>query len=85
MSDDAADSRWMDERDPELQLGVTCHVELEIKTGATFRELLAKVAWALRTAAVQLEAGKFEDGFDPVKMMTGEEIGQVYVDYHGSM
>jgi len=29
MSKDAVDSRWMDERDTELQLGLTCHVELK--------------------------------------------------------
>ena len=75
----------MDERDPETKPGLTCHVELEIETGETFREILAKAARALRTTAVQLEAGKFEDGFHPVKTLTGEEIGNVYIDYHGSM
>lgn len=79
MTDNSADARWMDERDPELQPGLTRHIELEIESGDTFRELLAKAAWALRTTAVPLEAGKFEDGFHPIRTLEGEEIGKVYI------
>ena len=87
MSEDAADSSWMDERDPdpELQVGLTCHVELDIAQDGVYRDLLAKAATALRATAAALEAGKFEGGFHPVKTLSGEEIGQVYIDYYGTM
>ena len=83
MTDNTADTRWMDERDPELQLGLTCHVELDIETGDTYRDILAKAARALRTTALQLEAGKFEDGFHPIMTLDGEELGKDYIDYRG--
>ena len=82
MSKDTVDSRWMDEHDPELQRGVTCDVELNIENGKTYRDLVAKAAWALRTTAVQIEAGKLDDGFHPIKTLDGEEIGKVYLDYY---
>lgn len=85
MSDDAVDSQWMDKRDPELQPGLTCHIELSLDTGDTYREILAKAAWALRTTAVQLEAGTLDTGHHPIKTLSGEEIGKVYLDYYGSM
>jgi hypothetical protein len=84
MSNDSVDTGWMDERDVEMQLELTCHVELEIEKGQTFREILAKAAKALRSTAVPLEAGKFEDGFHPVTMLDGEELGKIYIDYHGT-
>jgi hypothetical protein len=42
MSNDTADSGWMDEHDPDLQPALTCDVD-------TYREVLGKAAWALRT------------------------------------
>jgi hypothetical protein len=83
MSKDAVDSSWMDERDPELKLGLTCDVNLTIESGDTYREILAEAARALRTTALQIEEGKLEDGFHPVKTLSGEEIGEVYLDYYG--
>jgi hypothetical protein len=85
MSKDAVDSRWMDERAPEVQPGLTCHVELDLEKGNTFRELLAKVAWGLRTTALQVEAGKLTDGIHPITTLDGEVIGKVDIDYHGTM
>ena len=78
-----ANSRWMDERDPDIQPSVTCDVELTIETGETYRELSAEIARALRTIALQVEQGSLEDGWHPIKRLTGEEIGKVYFDYSG--
>jgi hypothetical protein len=85
MSGNVEDSRWMDERDSEIQLGLKCDVELTIERGDTYRQILAEAARALRTTAAQLEGGKLEEGFHPLKALTGEEIGEVYVDYYGTM
>ena len=63
MSNNNVDMRWLDERDPDTQPNLVVHVELSIETGETFREQHAKAAWALRTIAVQLDAGKFDTGF----------------------
>jgi len=85
MSEGAAASGWMDEHDPEMQCRVTCHVELEIERGATFREILSKAAWGLRTTALEVEGGKLDAGFHPITNLEGEKIGEVYIDYHGTM
>ena len=87
MSNDNEDSRWMDESDPdpELQAGLTCHVELTIEGGTTFRDLLEKAAWALRTAAVQVEGGQLKDGFHPITTLKGEKLGEIYLDHYGIM
>ena len=84
MSRDANDSRWMDERDPEMQPGLTCDVEITVESGETYRDCAAEVARALRTTAVLIEEGKLEDGFSPIKALGGEEIGKVYVDWYGT-
>jgi hypothetical protein len=49
MSNDTADSGWMDEHDPDLQPALTCDVELYLERGDTYREVLGRAAWALRT------------------------------------
>jgi hypothetical protein len=84
MNGDTDDSRWMDERDDEVQLGLTCHVELEVESGGTYREILAEAARALRVTAEQIEGGKLDTGFHPVRTPSGKEIRQVYLDYHGT-
>jgi hypothetical protein len=83
MTNDNVNSRWIDERDPETQPNLVCHVELSIETGDTFREQHAKAARALRTVAVQLEEGKFEDGSYPIVSLEGEKLGEVYLSYDG--
>jgi len=83
MSRSANDSSWMDERDPEIQPALKCDIEITIESGETYREISAEVARALRTTALQIEEGKLETGFHPIKKLNGEEIGQVYLDYYG--
>ena len=83
MNRDTDDSRWMDERDDEVQLGLKCDVELTIESGDTYREIHAEAARALRAAAAQIEEGKLETGFHPVRTPSGEKIGEVYLDYYG--
>jgi hypothetical protein len=75
----------MDEFDPEIQNTLKCDVEIYVQSGRTYREILAKTALALRNVATQLESGWLEDGFHPIKTRSGEEIGEVYVDYSGIM
>jgi hypothetical protein len=84
MSTDDNDSRWMDERDPDMQPGLKCDVEITVESGETLRDCAAEVARALRTTAVLIEEGKLEDGFSPIKTLSGEEIGEVYVDWYGT-
>jgi hypothetical protein len=83
MTNDNVNPNWMDERDPETRPNLVCHVELSIETGDTFREQHAKAAWALRTIALQLEEGKFEDGFFPITTLEGEKLGELYLSYDG--
>jgi hypothetical protein len=73
----------MDERDPEVRPGLKCDVELTIESGDTYRVILAEAARALRITAVQIEDGKLDTGFHPVMTLSGEKIGEVYVDYYG--
>ena len=82
MSKDPVDSRWMDECDPELQPGLTCHVEIDNECGQSARDIDATTAWALRNLAAQIEAGKLDSGFHPIKTPSGEKIGEVYLDYY---
>ena len=85
MSDNSADKSWLDEVDPDADPNLTCHVELSIETGDTFREQHAKVAWALRTIAVHLEAGNYDTGFHPIITLNGEKLGELYLSYDGMM
>jgi len=84
MHNEARHSRWMDEHDPELQPGVTCHIEIENDHGSTMREVLSATAHALRAVAAQVEAGALEDGFHPIKSPNGEKIGEIYLDHHAT-
>lgn len=83
MSRHADDSSWMDERDSEIQLALKCDVEITVESGETYREISAEVARALRTAALQIEEGKFDTGFHPIRTLNGKEIGQIYLEYYG--
>jgi hypothetical protein len=85
MNGNAADSCWMDERDPEVQPGLMCHVEITIESGDTYREILAETARSLRTTALLVEEGKLETGHHPITTLSGEKIGEVYLDYYGTM
>ena len=66
-----------------MQPGLTWHVELEIESGATYREILVEAARALRTAALQLEGGRLDTGHHPIMTLSGKKIGEVYIDYYG--
>ena len=84
MREESNDSRWMDEHDPELQPGLTCHIEIENDHGKTMREVLTGTGRALRAIAAQIESGTLEDGFHPINAPSGEKIGEVYLDYHAT-
>jgi hypothetical protein len=77
-----ADQRWMDEREPGIQPGLICRVEIDNELGKTIREVVATTAAALRILALQLEAGKLNDGFHPLESLRGEKIGEVFLDFH---
>jgi hypothetical protein len=85
MREEPNGSRWMDEYDPELQPGLTCHIEIENDHGKTMREVLAATACALRAVAGQIELGVLDDGFHPIRAPDGEKIGEVYLDHHETM
>lgn len=85
MREASNESRWMDEYDPELQPGLTCHVEIECDRGDTIREVVTTTAQALRALAARIEAGVLEDGFHPIEAPDGGKIGKVYLDYHTTM
>jgi hypothetical protein len=70
-----------DASDPELQPGLTCHIEIEIESG-TSQEINASTAWALRKVAELIEVGRLESGFHPVKAPSGDKIGEAYLDYY---
>ena len=70
-----------DASDPELQPGLTCHIEIEIERG-TSREIDAATAWALRDIADRIEGRRLETGFHPVQAPGGDKIGEVYLDYY---
>jgi hypothetical protein len=71
----------MDKREPGIQPGLICHVEIDNESGGTFREVVSTTATALRILALQLEAGKLNDGFHPLESQRGEKIGEVFVDF----
>ena len=82
MNRDADDSRWMDERDPKVQPCPKCDVELTIESGNTCRDReIAETARALRAPAVHIDSGKLDTGFHPIRMLSGAEIGEVYLDH----
>jgi len=81
MSAKATDSSWLDEFDPELLAGLTCHIELEA-TGETPRRAVSDIAAALREAATGIESGLLDTGFHDLKSSTGEKLGQVYLDFY---
>jgi hypothetical protein len=85
MSDTTMDSSWMDEKEPGCQNVLTCHIEIDMESGDTFRQMLAKAAASLLTIAPQLETGWFDDGWHPITTPGGEQIGAIYLDYSGHM
>lgn len=84
MNNKATDTSWMDENEPGCRNALTCHIEIDIESEDTFRDILAKAAWALRTSAAQVEAGNYEDGHHPIKTLNGEKVGEIYIDYSGT-
>lgn len=85
MNTDAMNSCWMDECEPGGQPGLTCHIEINTEIGKTPREVAATTARALRALAAQVETGTLEDGFHPISILSGEKIGEVYIDWHETM
>lgn len=82
MRKDAVDSRWLDDFDPEIQPGLTCHLEIDINKGDTYRSVLTAAARTLRATASKIEAAKLDTGFHPVTAADGESVGQVYLDFY---
>jgi hypothetical protein len=76
------DALGMDEDDPDIKPGLTCHVEIDNEAGETSREIDMTTAWALRRLAAQIEARVLDSGFHPIKTPNGKEIGKVYLDYY---
>jgi hypothetical protein len=74
-------SAMEDASDPEFQLGLTCHIEIEIE-GGTPQEIDSSTVWALRNVADLIEGRKLESGFHPVKAPSGDKIGEAYLDYY---
>jgi hypothetical protein len=79
-----ANDSWMDDYDPELQQGLTCHIEIDNDIGKTAREVATTTAKALRALAAQVEAGTLDDGLHPINILTGEKIGEIYIDWHST-
>lgn len=84
MNKDAVDSCWMDECEPDVQPGLTCHIEIDNEIGNTPREVASATAKALRALAAQIEAGTLNDGHHPINLLSGEKIGKVYIDWYGT-
>jgi hypothetical protein len=74
----SSDTAFADEGQPALK----CDIEIDNKVGKTDQEILASTAEALRSVAAQLEAGKLDTGFHPIKAPNGEIIGEVYLDHY---
>ena len=74
-------SAMNDASGPELQPGLTCHIEIEVERG-TSQEIDAATACALRNIADLIEGRRLESGFHPVKAPGGDKIGEVYLDYY---
>lgn len=68
----------------ELVTVLKCDVELNL-TGPIPALVNKRAAAVLRSLADRLEKDGFEDGFHPVKDESGEEVGEIYVDYSGMM
>ena len=84
MNETAMDSSWMDEYDPHMQPGLTCHIEIENETRRTMRDTLATTADALRKLAKQIEEGVLDDGFHQIQLISGEVVGELYLDHHST-
>jgi hypothetical protein len=78
------DPSGMEGREPSTGPGLICHVVIDIESGKTVREIVSMAAVALRTLALQLEAGKLEEGFHSLESLKGEEIGEVFLDFQGT-
>jgi len=65
--------------------GLKCDIEIINESGNNHQDILATTAEALRVLATQIEAGRFEDGFHPIKTPEGKIIGQVYLDHYESI
>ena len=81
MSKVATASRWKDELGCELLPGLKCDIEINIESGTTPEDINATTAWALREIAAQIEAGKLDTGFHPIKAQNGEKSGGIYVTH----
>ena len=54
------------------------------RSGPLLSQLIqTEAARALRATAAQIEEGKLDTGFHPVRTPSGEKIGEVDVDYYG--
>ncbi|MDE3061283.1 MAG: hypothetical protein KGJ06_09755, partial [Pseudomonadota bacterium] len=71
--------------EPGAQPGLTCHIEIDNEIGRTPREIAETTARALRALAAQVEAGTLDDGFHPINILSGDEIGRIYIDWHATI
>jgi hypothetical protein len=65
--------------------GLKCDIEINNESGNTHQEILATTAEALRVLATQIEAGRLDDGFHPIKTPDGKTIGEVYLDHYETL
>jgi hypothetical protein len=75
------DSDDSDLEDPAGQPILSCDIEINNEICKTHKEVLSSTAEALRNLASQIETGKLEDGFHPIKTPNGDIIGEMYLDH----
>ncbi|MGF6256434.1 hypothetical protein [Ensifer sp. LBL] len=67
--------------DPDWRVGLTCHVEIDVK-GEKEPAVLKEAARVLRDLAGKLEADSLETGFHKLTALDGTEWGEVYLDHY---
>lgn len=85
MSSQNTDLSWLDEHNPEVKPGLQCDIEMSIEEGETLKETASAVAKTLRALAGQIESGVLDTGHHPISSPTGQKIGEIYLDWFGSM
>lgn len=72
-----------DQIDPEVLAALTCHIEMEVSGGKTPREVANATAEALRLVAAKIENGQLDTGHHPIMSVTGQQLGELYLDFFG--
>jgi hypothetical protein len=85
MDDNVINDNFMDDLDSEVQPALKCDVEIDNSSGRTLEEINKSTADALRSIASQIESDSLDTGFHPITTPSGEKIGQVYLDYYGTI